>query len=455
MPEKLNKSLLYTYGIPDLGFALITNMELFFFAVFLTDIAEFSLSLTGYILRFTSVADIVFALIAGIILQKVTLKYGGKYRSWFLIGPPVVALLFILQFSKIGTNLSAALIIFFGFVFSHLVWNIVFISSASMVGRLSQLSDERTILSAGRAQGFSAAGIVFGITSAPVIYFFTSHTNEITGFSLASAFYALLMVLGYLYIYIMTSGMDPYDEAIGKVPKQPVLEMVALVLKNPPLIMLIVAEVFRNSYVLIVASFAAYYFKYVLGNEAFLSHFILAISISRLIGTFAATWIGVRIGKLRSYWIFMVLTAVVFASGKFFGGTTWSFTFIFCAGSLLGMVSGAMSTALFSDTVVYGEWKTGKNTRAFTMALQTFPIKIGVLIRSEVITFGLMAIGFVANAEPTPRVVEGISSIISFAPAIVCIISAVVFYFGYHIEDADVLKMEKEILERKEVNNYQ
>ena len=68
MPEKLNKSLLYTYGIPDLGFALITNMELFLFAAFLTDAAEFSLSTTGYILGFTSLTDIVFALIGGIIL---------------------------------------------------------------------------------------------------------------------------------------------------------------------------------------------------------------------------------------------------------------------------------------------------------------------------------------------------------------------------------------------------
>jgi Na+/melibiose symporter-like transporter len=213
--------------------------------------------------------------------------------------------------------------------------------------------------------------------------------------------------------------------------------------------LLILAEVFRNSYIFIVASFAIYYFKYVMGDPDFLSHFILAIGISRLLGTFAASWIGVKIGKRRSYWIFLILTAAAFASGKFFSGTTWGFTIIFCAGSLLGMVATSMSTALFSDTVVYGEYKTGKNIRAFTMALQTFPIKISILIRSGIITFGLMAIGFVANSEPTHRVVEGISNIISLAPAIVCIISAGIFYFGYHLESDAVLRMEKEISERK------
>lgn len=453
MTERLNKPLLYTYGIADLGFVLIANMELFFFSAFLTDYAEFSLSITGYILGFTSLADIVFALVAGVILQNVTLMYGGKYRSWFLVGPPVVALLFILQFTKIGTTLSAAMIIGFGFIASHLIWNIVFTASASMVGRLSQLTDDRIILSASRAQGMSAAGIIFSITSLPIINFFTSHTTKIAAFSLASAVYALLMVLGYLYIYGMTSGRDPYDEIISdagtKASRQSVFEMVGLVFRNPPLLLLILAETFRNSYILILASFAHYYFKYVLDNWAFLNVFILAISISRLLGTFAATWIGVRIGKRHSYWVFLILSAMVFASGKFFGGTTWSFTIIFSLGSLLGMVASSMSTALFSDTVVYGEWKTGKNIRAFTMALQTFPIKVGVLIRSGVIAFGLMAIGFVANTEPTPRVVEGISSIMSFTPAIACILSAGIFYFGYRVEDKDVPRMEGEISARK------
>jgi glucuronide carrier protein len=453
MTNRLNKSLLYTYGVADLGFVLITNMELYFFSAFLTDYAKFSLETTGYILGFTSLADIACALTAGVILQKVTLMFGGKYRSWFLVGPPVVAVLFILQFSKIGNTLTAALIIMFGFIASHLLWNIVFTASAAMVGRLGRYPDERTILSASRAQGMSASGIIFSVTSLPIIEFFTTRTNEITGFSLAAGVYVFFMVLGYWYIYKMTSGKDPYDEALRDPGKnetgRSVKDMVALALKNPPLLLLIVAEVFRNTYLLVIASFAFYYFEYVLDNLAFLAVFILAISIARLAGTFAAAWIGVKIGKRKSYWTCLILAAFIFASGKFLGTTAWSFTIIFCAGSLLGMISSSMSTALFSDTVVYGEWKTNTNIRAFTMSLQSFPIKIGVFIRSAVITLGLMAIGYVANSEPAPRVIHGISSIMSYTPAIACALSAAVFYFGYRIEDRHVLRMEKQIASRK------
>ena len=174
MTDKLNRTLLYTYGVADLGFTLVTNMEVFFFSAFLTDYAEFSLKITGYILGFTSLADMLFAPIAGIVLQRVTLMYGGKYRSWFLVGPPIIAVLFVLQFTKIGNTVSATLIIVTGFILSHLIWNIVFAASASMVGRLSRLPSERTILSASRAQGFSAAGIIFSLISLPIINFFTS-----------------------------------------------------------------------------------------------------------------------------------------------------------------------------------------------------------------------------------------------------------------------------------------
>lgn len=109
---------------------------------------------------------------------------------------------------------------------------------------------------------------------------------------------------------------------------------------------------------------------------------------------------------------------------------------------------GSMNTALFADTVVYGEWKTGQNNRAFTMALMNFPIKLGVLIRSSVLMLSLMAIGFVANETPTLRVIEGIGFIMTIGPAATYAISAVIFFFGYRIEEKDVLDMQEEIASR-------
>ena len=168
-------------------------------------------------------------------------------------------------------------------------------------------------------------------------------------------------------------------------------------------------------------------------------------------GTFAAPWIGIRLGKRKSYCVFLALGAVGFAAAWLFEASPWEFTLICCVSVMLASVAASMSSALFADAAVYGEWKTGRNIRAFTMALMNFPIKVGVLIRSAVVTAGLMAIGFVANATPTPRVVDGIRSMMTLTPAAGYAIAALIFYFGYKMEESHVLRMQDEIAERKAI----
>jgi Na+/melibiose symporter-like transporter len=453
MTEKLKRSLLYTYGIADLFFMLLINMELVFFPAFLTDYAQFPLAIVSQIILITSLVDIVCSLIAGVILQRVTLRFGGKYRSWFLVGPPIVAVLFVFQFIKIGSDYVAAIIIIFAFIASHLVWNISFTASGAMVGRLSRLPDERTILSANRVQGMTAGGLVFSATAMPMIMFFGVRTNMTTGCTITTGVYSIFMIIGYFYVYKLTVGKDPFDESAVDDPKneskQSVKKIVGLAFKNPPLLQLTLAESFRNASLFITTSFAAYYFTYVQRNSIFLSVFLFCISAAALIGALVASWIGAKIGKRHCYWIFLALSALCCAAARILWEDAWSFTAVLSIASMCGSVAGAMSTALFSDTVVYGEWKTGENIRAFAMALGAFSIKIGVLIRSAVIALGLLAIQFVANTVPTPRVISGISSLMTLAPAAACAIAAIVFYYGYRIEDKHVLQMQDEITAKR------
>jgi Na+/melibiose symporter-like transporter len=455
MAEKLKKSQLYTFGIGDLSFTLLATMELYFFTIFLTDHAMFSLIIFSVILGVTRAGDIICALVAGVFLQKTSFKkFGGKYRSWLVLGPPIVALLFIFQFSKIGSEYIAAAIIIFGFLASHLLWNVVFASTGALVGTITYDSDERTILSSSRAQGISAASLIFAFTGPFMIFsFFGPRTSDIMGFSITAAIFGIVMILGYQYVYKITNvGEQPANKVVKTETEETgksLIEIVVLVFKNPPLLWLVIAETFRNTCIFMVTSFAPYYFKYVLDNSDFFSSsFIRAISVALLLGTFAASWIGVRIGKRNAYWISLILAAFAFLSAAFIEANAWSFTLIFCVASMLGMIGGSMNTALFVDTAVYGEWKTGKNIQAFTMSLLVLPIKLGLLIQSGVISVGFITIGFVANTTPTTEVVNGINSIMIYSPAIAAALTAVIFYFGYRIDEKQVQKMQEEIAAR-------
>ena len=61
-----------------------------------------------------------------------------------------------------------------------------------------------------------------------------------------------------------------------------------------------------------------------------------------------------------------------------------------------------------------------------------------------------MAIGYVANAIPGPGVIDGIRYIMTLSPAASCLIAALVFYYGYRIEDQQVIRMQDDISARKE-----
>jgi Na+/melibiose symporter-like transporter len=82
------------------------------------------------------------------------------------------------------------------------------------------------------------------------------------------------------------------------------------------------------------------------------------------------------------------------------------------------------------------------------MALSNLPIKLSILIRSATVTLGLTAIGFVANATPSADVVDGITNIMTLTPAAACMLAALSFFFGYKIEESDVVRMQDEIAAR-------
>ena len=450
--EKLKKSLLYTYGVGDMFFVLMVCMEMYYFTAFLTDYAQFSMKTVSTIQYITGVFDIGCALLAGILLHKINLKFGGKYRSWFLIGPLPVAMLFILQFTKIGPEVTAIGIIIVAFVTSHLLWNVIVSCSGAMVGRMTDRTEELTILSASRAQGMAAAGLVFSATGLPLIAFFSVRTSQLASMPLTVAVYSVLMILGYLYIYKMTAGKDPYDDEVRSTSKQQtklsIMDTFRLVLRNPPLRMLVISEIFRSSCVQLVAATAFYYFRYVRGDLDFMSIFLVITAAASFTGATLARWVGPRLGKRRTYWMTLICAGTAYASSYFLGTTSLRFALLIGVGAMFLAIASGINTALYADTVVYGEWKTGKNTRAFTMALQQVSIKLSVLIRVTVVTLGLGAIGYIANTDPSPHVVSGIATLMSFSPATVCFIAAIIFFFGFKIQDSEMAKMREEIAAR-------
>jgi GPH family glycoside/pentoside/hexuronide:cation symporter/glucuronide carrier protein len=109
----------------------------------------------------------------------------------------------------------------------------------------------------------------------------------------------------------------------------------------------------------------------------------------------------------------------------------------------------ALGVAMYSATVDYGEWKTGKNARGFIMSLISFPIKTAIFVRSVVITSVLVSAGYVADMAPTPELIAGIKNGIALIPALFIGVGLLIAVVLYRITPQKHKQIQEKIAARK------
>jgi len=446
--KKLSKRIINLYGLPAFGFQLIVCMEIFYFAAFLTDYAMIPVNIAGTILVVTSIFDIVCVPVAGIILEKCNFKF-GKYRSWLLFGPPVAVAFFLLQFSKIGSpNISAAVIIF-GFVVSHLVWNIYYAAHVSMNNSMTQVREERIAMASNRGMGNALGVILFSLVSMPMITFFGKE-GSVAGYSITTVIGGIIMVACYLTMFVISRDYAVHGSSTGSKEKtMSVLEMFRQIMVNPPLIGLMLAETGRFLGRFVVFGMAFYYFKYVTNDLSKITLFFTGLSVVCFFGAIITNPIARRIGERNTYIISLLLFIIGLMLVWLMPMNTYTFIGVMFVAYLGYGMPDALGIAMYSATVDYGEWKTGQNARGFIMSLISFPIKIGVFLRSIIITWVLSYAGYVANMDVTPKLVDGIKTGFACVPALFLAAGLISLLVFYKITPASHRQMQIDIANRK------
>jgi Na+/melibiose symporter-like transporter len=110
----------------------------------------------------------------------------------------------------------------------------------------------------------------------------------------------------------------------------------------------------------------------------------------------------------------------------------------------------SLGVAMYSATVDYGEWKTGKNARGFIMSLISFPIKISVFVRSVIISAVLASVSYVADMAVTPELVQGIKNGFALYPAIIMAIGLLLMLKLYSLTPAKMEEIKNDMETRKE-----
>ncbi len=445
---KLATKIFYAYGFAEFSLGFLTIMGVQYFAFFLTDTALIAPAIVATILLIGRVVDVVDVPIIGMVVEKSNLPW-GKYRSWLFLAPIFVVLFNMLMFTNFNVStpvkivyLSSAYII--GYVFVNLIST----SRFALLPTFTSDQDERAKLASRRGQGSALSQIVKGATVLPLIALLGGG-NDAKGYFYTVIIFGVVVIAGLYWLAILAKDYDKPSTTKGQ-KSVSVKQMLTQIGTNKPLLILMLSDICRLTATNILVGFGMYYFRYVVGNLMMFALYLPITFAGGFLGNTLSHILAKKYDKKATYnagiaiW-FLGMSLVLLFAGKS------APLFIACvtvAQFGAGIANGLIQ-AFYSDTADYGEWKTGKSTRAVNMGLVLFPIKIGVLLGGSIAAYGLVAIGFHAGTKD-PAIINSIRTMVAVLPALTSIL-AILFMSLYPLNKEKVNNLQLENKQRSSV----
>jgi Na+/melibiose symporter-like transporter len=146
----------------------------------------------------------------------------------------------------------------------------------------------------------------------------------------------------------------------------------------------------------------------------------------------------VRLTSKRTAWIVGLVGAVSAQFVIWFGVQSGSLTLVMAGwimGIILSGIAMAMPFSLLSDSVDYGEWKTGVRAAGFLTAVgAAFCLKAGSGLGGALPAWILDWYHYVPNTQQTSRALFGIDVGFIWLPAIFYAVALLPVFFYHHFE---------------------
>lgn len=459
--KPLSSALKFWYGIGDFGFTLMTNVETFYFNAFLTNVAGFTTAMAGTIASITSIVDAALSWIYGGIINTVKPGKWGRYRTWLILLTWLVPFIFAFQFIRVSDNdVLSAIVICVAFIISHICWNLPYCANAAMVSIAGGTPEGRAQLASNRATWNNLSGVLFSYAFTGVTAVLAGSAIESNGLLYAAVafLFGVVMVAGYFVHFKVTDGYEEIEDP--NAPKSAAktatpVDMAKALVANPPLLLLVVADLAKWIVKFLVASSAVYYFVYVMGTGLQANYMLLA-NLMGVIGAFAARYIAKKLSNRTAMIAAYAWMAVLMILSYFmYANATIVFVLMIAAQFGYG-VAYAVSPALYADTAVYARWKSGKDSTGFIMGLQNVPLKIGVLVKSVLLNAALGLAGYdaykqaivdktIAAADLPATLKQGVCGAFSLWSGIFCAIGLLILVFGFKLTKEKVNQYQAEI----------
>lgn len=454
MAKRVTKGLSLVFGLSFMSWSMFNSINASFWAYFMTDVVGIAAATMGIVLVVSRGLDWLLVPVAGIFIEKINLKW-GKYRSWLLIAPPIIFVLFVLMFTNPNIPLNVkAIYLASAYIIAAVFINLNMIAISTLIPVLGKTQEDRVVLAARKGQGSTLAKIVFGMTALPLILLINGGEKAAQpGYVVACLVFGAFFLVTYWALFRMTAEYDTENvEATKKKEKVSISEMLVLLVTNPPLLVLVLAETSRYIAQMVLMGMAMYYFQYAFNNVAMMAVMLTSMNLVGFGGTLAVEYIAQKIDKRTTYMIGQIIMCVCLGLAWLIARDALTFVVLISIGWFGFNFMNGTSLALQSDCVLYSEWKTGKSAKAFMMGMFQWCPKIGNIVAGAVTGFGLAAIGYTKGIAATPELITGLRNLINLLPVVALIIGLVLMLLLYKLNSSKMQEIQKDLQERSEAS---
>jgi GPH family glycoside/pentoside/hexuronide:cation symporter len=423
--ESLPLKVKLTYGVADLGIALLTSATQFFLLFYYTDVAQVNPAVAGSALlagklTWDAINDPVFGY-----LSDRTRSRLGRRRVYMFAGAIPLGLAAWLMFSlPVGLQgVAAFLAILATFLFFDTFHTMSSVPYYALTPEMTLDYNERASLTAVRMM-FSVVGYILGAALTTVLAgLFTS----LWDWSLPASWSGVGFVFGLIAAAaILFTAATVREKSASKVkPSQmPPLKAILTTFHNRPFLIMLAAFFISSFSFTMLTSLVPYFIIYQLNMPDAVPLVLLIMLVSIMLGLIPIKRLSDRINKGPAYALGLLVASLAILACFFFPQSPTPLIYVVALVAGLGF-SGqwVFPWSMVPDVVEYDELVTGERREGIYFGvwalLQKFTNALGVAVSG----WSLAWFGYIANVPQTDHALLGIRLFFAVIPALALIIS--------------------------------
>lgn len=426
----------FAYGCGDFGCNIIYTAMSAFLVFYYTDYAQVNPLAVGTIMMVSRIFDGFSDIIMGVIVDRTRSKY-GKARPWMLRMCIPFAVSGVLLFS-VPSSWSSAPKLVYVFITYNLVSTIIYtainVPYSALNALMTQDPYERSVLSIFRNLLATAGTLLINTFTLPLVEEFG---NNPSAWTKTFCVFGVLSVAAFLFTFFGTKervkAANTQNES-KRAENVPFKEGVKALFRNKYWIMMTgMLALFFLMYS-VNGGATVYYAKDILGDKDLVGTINGIFNIVQICGMFFIAMLVKRFGKRNVFALGLVFDIVGMLVLNFSGGMMPLIVISSVIRGIGNACGGATMWAMVSDTIDYGEWKTGYRTEGLVNSACSFGYKIGNGIGSALLGLILEVGGYVGTAAAqSASALVSIKICFVWIPIVIYVLGLIIMRF-YHLD---------------------